>query len=67
MKIFKSTDEPNAPSITDEEYLRIQQEVLMNPQVFKLEDIRTKEVKMEKPRVPQMEWRRPNGKIDFFI
>ena len=35
VKIFKSTDEPNAPNITQEEYMKIQEEVRNNPEKHK--------------------------------
>ena len=62
VKIFKMTDEPNAPNISNEEYLKIQQEVARNPHIFKIEDIRMKEIKMDQPRVPQIKWKHPLSK-----
>lgn len=65
VKIFKKTDEPNAPNISHEEYLKIQQEVALNPHIFKNEDIRMKDIKMDKPKTPAIKWREPLSK--FFI
>jgi hypothetical protein len=48
VKIFKLTDEPNAGPITEEEYQKIQLEILKNPNYKYLEDMRLKEVNMEK-------------------
>ena len=48
MKIFKLTDEPNAGPVTEEEYQKIQLEILKNPNYKYLEDMRLKEVNMEK-------------------
>ena len=59
IKIFKLTDQPNAPNIKWEEYLCIQQEAAANPQKFKIEDIRTKEIKMDHLREPEIEWEPP--------
>ena len=47
MKIFKSTDEPSAPNISQEEYMKIQEEIRKNPHKFKIEEIRKKEVTMD--------------------
>ena len=61
MKIFKSTDEPNAPNITQEEYLKIQEEVRKNPHQFKIEEIRKKEVTMDinQQKEPEISWKLP--------
>ena len=48
--------------MTNEEYLKIQQEVARNPHIFKIEDIRMKEIKMDQPRVPQIKWKHPLSK-----
>ena len=60
-------DQPNAPNITNEEYLKIQKEVALNPHIFKNEDIRMKEIKMDKPRVPQIKWRHPLSMILIYL
>ena len=61
MKIFKSTDEPSAPNITQEEYMKIQEEVRKNPHVFKIEEIRKKEVTMDisQQKEPEISWKLP--------
>ena len=46
-KIFKLTDEPNCPEITEDEYMRIQEEILSNPNYRFVEDMRLREVRME--------------------
>lgn len=51
VKIFKLIDEPNAPAITEEEYQKIQIEILKNPNYKFLEDMRSKEVNMEKENI----------------
>jgi len=53
IKIFKLTDEPNAPEVTEEEYERIQQEILKNPhRVFEdMRDMRSREINMEKENI----------------
>lgn len=48
MKVFKLTDEPNAPNITEEEYQKIQVEILKNPNYKYMEDMRLREINMEK-------------------
>ena len=50
VKIFKLTDEPNAPEISEEEYDKIQQEILKNPNraIEDMRDMRSREVNMEK-------------------
>jgi hypothetical protein len=48
VKIFKQLDEPNAAAVTDEEYHKIQTEILKNPNYKYLEDMRSREVNMEK-------------------
>lgn len=48
VKIFKMYDEPEAPAITDEEYHKIQLEVLNNPNYKYQTDMRSKEINMEK-------------------
>ena len=61
VKIFKATDPPNAPNISHEEYLKIQQEVASNPYKFKVEDIRKKEINMDtnQPKKAEISWRQP--------
>ena len=61
MKIFKSTDEPNAPNISQEEYMKIQEEVRKNPHKFKIEEIRKKEVTMDinQQKEPEIAWKFP--------
>ena len=61
MKIFKSTDEPSAPNISQEEYMKIQEEVRKNPHKFKIEEIRKKEVTMDinQQKEPEISWRLP--------
>ena len=61
MKIFKSTDEPNAPNISQEEYMKIQEEVRKNPHKFKIEEIRKKEVTMDinQQKDPEISWKFP--------
>ena len=53
VKIFKSTDEPSAPNISTEEYMKIQEEVRKNPHIFKIEEIRKKEITMD---INQQKW-----------
>lgn len=61
MKIFKSTDEPSAPNISQEEYMKIQEEVRKNPHKFKIEEIRKKEVTMDikQQKEPEIVWKLP--------
>ena len=61
VKIFKSTDEPSAPNISKEEYMKIQEEVRKNPHIFKLEEIRKKEITMDisQQKEPEIEWKFP--------
>ena len=61
MKIFKSTDEPSAPNISQEEYMQIQEEVRKNPHKFQIEELRKKEVNMDinQQKEPEIEWRIP--------
>ena len=61
MKIFKATDPPNAPNISQEEYLKIQQEVAKNPHIYKFEDIKTRDINMDKnqPKKAEIPWRQP--------
>ena len=61
VKIFKSTDEPNAPNISQEEYMKIQEEVRKNPNKFKIEEIRKKEVTMDisQQKEPEISWKLP--------
>lgn len=61
MKIFKSTDEPSAPNISQEEYMKIQEEVRKNPNKFKIEEIRKKEVTMDisQQKEPEISWKLP--------
>lgn len=44
-------DEPNAQAITDEEYQKIQIEILKNPNYKYMEDMRLKEINMEKENI----------------
>ena len=62
MKIFKSTDEPSAPNISQEEYMKIQEEVRKNPHKFKIEEIRKKEVTMDinQKKEPEISWKFPS-------
>ena len=48
VKIFKMHDEPEAYAVTDEEYQKIQLEILKNPNYKYLTDMRSKEINMEK-------------------
>jgi hypothetical protein len=61
VKIFKSTDEPSAPNISQEEYMKIQEEVRKNPNKFKIEEIRKKEVTMDisQQKEPEISWKLP--------
>jgi len=61
VKIFKSTDEPSAPNISQEEYMKIQEEVRKNPHKFKIEEIRKKEVTMDinQQKEPEIVWKLP--------
>ena len=61
VKIFKSTDEPSAPNISKEEYMKIQEEVRKNPHIFKNEEIRKKEITMDinQQKEPEIEWKFP--------
>jgi hypothetical protein len=61
VKIFKSTDEPSAPNISHEEYMKIQEEVRKNPHIFKIEEIRKKEVTMDinQQKEPEIAWKFP--------
>ena len=70
VKIFKSTDEPSAPNISKEEYMKIQEEVRKNPHIFKLEEIRKKEITMDisQQKEPEIEWKFPSKiKLDTEI
>ena len=53
IKIFKLTDEPDAPEVSEEEYDKIQQEILKNPhRVFEdMRDMRSREINMEKENI----------------
>jgi len=48
IKIFKLTDEPNAAAISEDEYEKIQKEIMNNPNYKFIEDMRLREVNMEK-------------------
>jgi len=48
VKIFKLTDEVQAPAVTEEEYQKIQIEILKNPNYKFLNDLRSREINMEK-------------------
>lgn len=54
IKIFKLTDEPNAPSITDDEYQQIQLELLKDPTRSYLGDMKLRESMMEKENLFKM-------------
>ena len=62
VKIFKSTDEPSAPNISKEEYMKIQEEVRKNPHIFKIEEIRKKEITMDikQEKEPEISWKFPS-------
>ena len=62
VKIFKSTDEPSAPNISTEEYMKIQEEVRKNPHIFKIEEIRKKEITMDinQQKEPELSWKFPH-------
>jgi hypothetical protein len=61
VKIFKSGDEPDAQPVTDEEYYKIQNEILKNPNYKYHEDMRTREVNMEKENMSKA---RDKGKMN---
>lgn len=48
VKIFKLTDEVNAPNITEDEYQKIQQDLLKDPTRSFLGDMKVRESQMEK-------------------
>jgi len=48
VKIFKLTDEVNAPNITEEEYHKIQQDLIKDPTRSFLENMKVRESHMEK-------------------
>lgn len=48
VKIFKLTDEVEASAVTEEEYQKIQIEILKNPNYKFLNDLRSREINMEK-------------------
>lgn len=61
-KIFKLTDEPNAPGVSNEEYMKIQQELKLNPNKYKKikQDMRKEDIKMDKPikaKEPMITWK----------
>ena len=53
-KIFKMSDEPNLPELSEEEYNKIQLEVLNNPNYRHIENMRLKEINMEKEKINQV-------------
>jgi hypothetical protein len=61
-KIFKLTDEPNAGPVTEEEYQKIQLEILKNPNYKYLEDMRSKEINMEKENMSKARDKTKNTK-----
>ena len=67
VKIFKMTDTPNAPNITREEYLKIQKEISLDPHIFKIEDIRKKETKMDHIIEAQEHWRMPSSNLYLYF
>jgi hypothetical protein len=48
IKVFKLSDEPDCPEISEEEYIRIQNEIKINPNYRIVEDMRLREIHMEK-------------------
>jgi hypothetical protein len=48
VKIFISNDEPGAGDVTEEQYRKIQMEILSNPNYKYSSDLRSKEINMEK-------------------
>ena len=48
VKVFKLTDEVEAAPVTEEEYKKIQNEILKNPNYKLMNDMRSKEINMEK-------------------
>lgn len=49
VKVFKQTDEPNCPEISEEEFVRIQKEILSKDNyTLVVADVRRKEINMEK-------------------
>jgi hypothetical protein len=62
VKIFKLTDEPNAGPVTEEEYQKIQLEILKNPNYKYLEDMRSKEINMEKENMSKARDKTKNTK-----
>lgn len=61
VKIFKATDSPSAPNISEEEYMQIQEEVRKNPHIFKVEEMRKKEITMDinQQKEPEITWHMP--------
>ena len=63
-KVFKMSDEPNCKEITEEEHRKIQQEVLNNPNYRYIEDMKLREINMEKE---QMNKQRDRSKLAIEI
>lgn len=66
VKIFKMTDEPNAPALSEEEYQKIQQEILKNPHNSFTMDLRMREVTMEKDYMSKVREKSKNAKDILF-
>lgn len=62
VKIFKMTDEPNAGPVTEEEYRKIQLEIAKNPHYKLVEDIRLREINMEKENINKQREKSKNAK-----
>jgi hypothetical protein len=54
VKVFKLTDEVEAPPVTEEEYKKIQIEILKNPNYKLMNDMRSKEINMEKENLSKV-------------
>lgn len=71
VKIFKLTDEPIAPAVSDEEYAKIQKELQLDPNKYKnknknKKDMRKEDIKMDKPmkaRAPMVQWKTLQSKL----
>ena len=50
-KVFKMSDEPNCKELTEEEHRKIQQEVLNNPNYRYIQDMKLREINMEKEQM----------------
>ncbi len=66
VKIFKMTDEVSAPAVTEEEHIRIQTEILKNPNYKYLTDIRSREINMEKENNSKARERLKNAKESLY-